>query len=206
MITAHRQSLPLWFFTTFFRVMQKFLFREVEFKLDKTVPEGSVLLLQNHFSWWDGYWSYFIAEKLLKRRFHVMMLEKELKRRMFLSRTGAFSVDPGGKEMLATMRYAADLLRDPRNVVTIYPQGEIQSHYIRHVPFEKGAATLLRLAGEKVHVVFAAAHIQYGSPVRAKGQIHLHYFGCGKYSADQLEAGYNKFYSESRAEVVLAEF
>jgi 1-acyl-sn-glycerol-3-phosphate acyltransferase len=205
MITSKRQSLPLWFFTTFFRLMQKIFFREVEFKLDKTVPDGSVLLLQNHFSWWDGYWSYFISEKLLKRRFHVMMLEKELKRRMFLIRTGAFSVDPGGKEMLATLRYASGLLSNPGNVVTIYPQGEIQSHYIGHVSFQKGASTLLKLAGENVHVVFAAAHIQYGSPVRPKAHIHLQYFGSGSYSAKELEAAYNKFYSESRAEVVLAE-
>ena len=205
MIRARRQSLALWFFTSYFRFLQKVLFREVEFIRQGPVPEGPVLLIQNHFSWWDGYWSYYIAEKLLRRKFHVMMLEKELRKRMFLSRTGAFSVDPDGPGMLASLRYATRLLESPDNLVTVYPQGKIQSHYIRQVPFHGGAAALLRLAGKPVNVVFAAAHIQFGSPVRPKGQVFYACYGNARFTAQELESAYNKFYLETREHTVHAD-
>jgi 1-acyl-sn-glycerol-3-phosphate acyltransferase len=205
MIRARRQSLPLWFFTSYFRILQKILFREVEFIIKDQVPEGPVLLLQNHFSWWDGYWSYYISEKVLRRRFHVMMLEKELKKRMFLSRTGAFSVDPEGPGMLSSLRYATGLLENTANVVTIYPQGKIQSHYTNQISFQGGAATLLRLSRQPVAVVFAAAHIRFGSPVRPKGQVFITYFGNQKYTAQELELAYNKFYLETRAQTITSE-
>jgi 1-acyl-sn-glycerol-3-phosphate acyltransferase len=202
MIKANRQTLPLWFFTTYFRIMQKILFRRVDFRLINNIPEGPVLLLQNHFSWWDGYWSYFIAEKILKRRFHVMMLEEQLKKRLFLTRTGVFSVNPTGKNMLASIRYASGLLKNPENVVTIYPQGKIQSHYIDFLTFEKGAESLLRLTGQTVHVVFAAAHIKYGSPVRPGAQVFLKYWGSKYITSNELESAYNHFYKETRHLVI----
>lgn len=202
MIKANRQTLPLWFFTTYFRIMQKILFRRVDFRLINNIPEGPVLLLQNHFSWWDGYWSYFIAEKILKRRFHVMMLEEQLKKRMFLTRTGAFSVNPSGKDMLASIRYAAGLLKKPENVLTIYPQGRIQSNYVDHLTFEKGAETLLRLADHSVQLVFAAVHINYGSQARPRVQVFLKFAGSEKYTTNELESAYNDFYKETRNQVI----
>lgn len=202
MIKARKQELPLWFFTTYFRILQKILFRRVDFRLINIIPEGPVLLLQNHFSWWDGYWSYFIAEKILKRSFHVMMLEEQLKKRLFLVRTGAFSINPEGKNMLTSMRYAADLLINPENVVTIYPQGRIQSNYIDHLTFEKGAETLLRLSEQTVQVVFAAAHINYGSPARPGAQVFIKYAGGKKYTTNELESAYNDFYRKTREQVI----
>mgnify|MGYP004701944419 CR=1 FL=1 len=202
MIKARKQSLPLWFFTTYFKILQKIFFRSVGFNLTNQIPEGPVLLLQNHFSWWDGYWSYFIAEKILKRRFYVMMLEAQLKKRMFLTRTGAFSINPEGRNMLTSMRYAADLLKKPENVVTIYPQGRIQSNYVDHLIFEKGAETILRLAGQTVGVVFAAAHIGFGSHVRPKIVVFLKFEGNKNYTTNELESAYNDFYRETREQVI----
>ncbi|MFZ5430079.1 MAG: lysophospholipid acyltransferase family protein [Bacteroidota bacterium] len=205
MIKANRQTLPLWFFDKYFSILQKILFREVEFRLEGTVPDGPVLLLQNHFSWWDGYWSFVATEKVMKRRFHVMMLEKELARRKFLSRTGAFSIDPEGRNVLPSMRYSSNILKDPRNSVTIYPQGRLISHYAGRVVFEKGAEALLRIAGAPVNVVFAAAHVSYGSPVRPRATIFLKHFEQGLCSTQDLEAAYNAFYLESRDLVIRSE-
>jgi 1-acyl-sn-glycerol-3-phosphate acyltransferase len=206
MIKAQKQALPLWFFSTYFRIMQKFHFSSIEFKVLNSIPEGPVLLLQNHFSWWDGYWSYFIAEKILKRNFYVMMLEEQLKKRMFLTRTGTFSVNPTGNDMLASIRYAAGLLKNSENVVTIYPQGKIQSHYIDKLTFEKGAESLLRLAVLPVNVVFASAHINYGSLVRPRAQIFLKYTGNKKFTIKELETAYNDFFIETREQVINEKF
>lgn len=205
MIKARKQKFSLWFFTTYFSILQKILFRRVSFIMKDKIPEGPVLLLQNHFSWWDGYWSYFIAEKIISRRFYVMMLEAQLKNRMFLTRTGAFSVNPEGNNLLASMRYASDLLKDKQNVVTIYPQGKIQSHYVDKLTFEKGTETLLRLSDSNIHVVFVAAHIQFGSPVRPGVQIFIKYSGNKKLTTPELESAYNTFYRETRNQVINGE-
>lgn len=197
--------MPLWFFSTYFRLFQKIIFRNVEFKLLNEVPDGPVLLLQNHFSWWDGYWSWFISEKILKRRFHVMMLEEQLIKRMFLTRTGVFSVDKNKKNVLPSMRYAAQLLSDPRNVVTIYPQGQIYSHYIDTVIFEKGAEMLLKNNEGKINVVFATAHISFGSPARPKAKIRVKYVGNRAFNLIELQDEYNDFYSKIRNQVILDE-
>ncbi len=195
----------MWFFTTYYRFFQKIIFRNVEFNLMNEVPDGPVLLLQNHFSWWDGYWSWFISEKILKRRFHVMMLEEQLKKRMFLTRTGVFSVDKNKKNVLPTMRYSAQLLSDPRNVVTIYPQGQINSHYIDNVIFEKGAEMLLKNNEGKINVVFATAHISFGSPARPKATIKVKYAGNRSFNLIELQDEYNEFYFKTRNQVILDE-
>ncbi len=200
MITSNRQAFPLWFYTSYFRLLQKLLFRRVTFVVENTIPEGPILLLQNHFSWWDGYWSYFIAEKILYRRFHVMMLEKELRKRMFLTRTGAFSVDPAGRGLVSSLRYAAALLSDAANVVSLYPQGKIESHFLSTIEFKPGAESLLRLAAPGVQVVFAAAHIHYGAPARPEAFIYIRHLGSAPASA--LQEDYNQFYRETRTFVM----
>jgi 1-acyl-sn-glycerol-3-phosphate acyltransferase len=205
MIKANRQTLPIWFFDTYFSTLQKLIFRDVEYRLEGPIPDGPVLLLQNHFSWWDGYWSFVVSERILKRKFHVMMLEKELARRKFLTRTGAFSIDPEGRNVLSSMRYAANILKDPQNSVTLYPQGRLISHYSGHVTFEKGAESLLRIAGTPVQTVFAAIHVSFGSPVRPRATIFLKYFGQGFCTTEELESAYNAFYQQSRSEVIHSE-
>lgn len=202
MIQASRNKLSLWFYTSYFRLLQRIFFREVEHHLLNDVPEGPVLLVQNHFSWWDGYWSYVISEKILRRKFHVMMLERELNKRRFLARTGAFSVDPEGKNLLGGMRYAAGLLKDPANAVTIYPQGKLISHYTSEVGFERGSELLLKLSGGEVNVVFAAAHVEFGAPVRPKLIVHITCFGKGVFSTESLQDAYNEFYFRCRSQIV----
>ncbi len=200
MIKSNRKALPLWFFTSYFRLLQKLLFRKVTFVVENSIPDGPVLLLQNHFSWWDGYWSYYIAEKLLSRKFHVMMLEKELRKRMFLTRTGAFSVDPDGKGVVSSLRYAADLLSDSSKLVALYPQGKIESHFLSSIEFKPGAESLLRLSPSNVQVIFAAAHIHYGAPARPEAFIYIRHIALTP--ASTLQEAYNHFYRETRNFVI----
>ena len=42
---------------------------------DQQLP---ILLLANHVSWWDGFWIMNLDMKVLKRKFHFMMLEEQL--------------------------------------------------------------------------------------------------------------------------------
>ena len=93
MIKARHNPFWFWFFRNFFALRQAMHFRKMTVVSKVSIPENqSVLLLQNHFSWWDGYWSYWLSRTIFRRKFHVMMDEENLKQRMFLNQIGVFSV------------------------------------------------------------------------------------------------------------------
>ena len=190
MIKARYHPAWLWFYSSWFRVLQKIHFRKISVICDDIFPEDqSVLLLQNHFSYYDGYWSMYLCNKIFRRRFHVMMLEEELAKRMFLTRCGVFSVRKNSRDLMESLRYASELLQDPKNVVTIYPSGEIISHHRQNFEFQQGFA---RLAGDSL-VVVAVVLIDYFSQARPEIRIYLKNFS-GERTAEAIEAAYHSFY------------
>ncbi|MDO9613156.1 MAG: hypothetical protein Q7J86_01355 [Bacteroidota bacterium] len=61
MIKANYDPVSLWIFSSWFRVLQKIHFRKISVITEVVFPEDqSVLLLQNHFSYYDGYWSMYL--------------------------------------------------------------------------------------------------------------------------------------------------
>jgi hypothetical protein len=67
-------------------------------------------LLANHFSWWDGFLMYYINQQVLKKRFHVMVIEETVQKVSFFKYVGAFSVSKNSRDMLASLDYAAELI------------------------------------------------------------------------------------------------
>jgi 1-acyl-sn-glycerol-3-phosphate acyltransferase len=122
-----------------------------------------VLMIGNHFSWWDGFIAYFINFRLLHRKFHVMMLEEQLMGRKFLNKTGAFSIKRGGRSVIESLHYSAELLRKKGNLVVLYPQGEFQSLYARSIDFEKGIRIIASKIDSSIHLLFYAALLDYFS-------------------------------------------
>lgn len=94
-----------------------------------------LLVIGNHFCWWDG----FIQQRLNKTFFHrtqyVMMLEEQLRRNPVLSRCGAFSVRKNSRDAVRSLDYAASLLNDPANMLIFFPQGRIESIHKDSVGF-----------------------------------------------------------------------
>ena len=193
MIKANYNAVSLWFFSSYFRVLQKIFFRKISVITNDVFAEGqSVLLLQNHFSLYDGYWSMYLCHKVLNRRFHVMMLEEQMAKRMFLSRCGVFSVRKNSRDLVESLNYAAQLLQNPHNVVTIYPSGEIISHHLQHFNFQKGFA---RLANGKNNcsIVLAVVLVDYFSLARPEIRIYLHNYS-GERTVVSIENAYHLFY------------
>lgn len=139
-------------------------FRGLDFlnppKLDKNC---SVLLLANHFSWWDGFTQYELNRRLLGKRYHVMMLEEELRKRPFLQGIGAFSVKKGTKSILETLSYTHEALNQPGNLVTIFPQGKIESLYQQDLTFEKGVFEIAKSLPENGKMLYSITLPEYGS-------------------------------------------
>jgi len=193
MIKANYNAVSLWFFSSYFRVLQKIFFRKISvITSDVFAEDQSVLLLQNHFSLYDGYWSMYLCHKVFKRRFHVMMLEEQMKKRMFLARCGVFSVRKNSRDLLESLKYAAELLQNPQNVVTIYPSGEILSQHLQHFTFQRGFA---RLAGDKNNcsIALAVVLVDYFSLARPEIRIYLQNYS-GERTAAAIENAYCLFY------------
>ena len=160
---------------------------------DKNLP---VLLVTNHFSWWDGFWVMYINLKLFHRKFYFMMLEDQLIKHMFFNKTGAYSIKKGSKSIVETIDYTVSLLSDGKNLVMLFPQGEITSMHISSVVFEKGIEHIMKKINSKIHLVFLVNMVDYfSSPKPLLNMYFTEYKGLD-YSTEKLQEEYNRFYSE----------
>mgnify|MGYP006283192821 CR=1 FL=1 len=128
MITARRHWLGRLFWGPFIWVAIKLGFARLEVH-GPAQPQSHapVLLLPNHWGWWDGFFQYEMNRRHWRKRFYLMMLEKVLGGFPFFRLIGAYSINPGHRSMLQSLAYTVQLLQDPRHLVVIYPQGRFES-------------------------------------------------------------------------------
>ncbi len=197
MIKAKHFWLHHLFFRNYFRYILWKDFRKTEIHgeyRDKGLP---LLLIGNHFSWWDGFFSYELNCRLFKRRFYLMMLEKQLRKIKFFRRLGAFSIDPGSRSVLESINYAGKLLEDNNNLLTLFPQGKLQSQYTDIINFQKGWFRILENAANPVHVLFMANLTDYFSHRKPSLYIYLEdYPQTEEFVFDDLAGSYNDFYKK----------
>ena len=154
---------------------------------------NAVLLIGNHVGWWDGFWAMYLNLKVLKRKFHFMMLEEQLMRYRFFNYTGAFSVNKGSRSVVESIRYASELLNDSENMLLMYPQGRLHSMYEHHFQFEKGIERMLKNRERKVQVVFSANLVDCFTEPKPSLSIYTENYE-GAFTVEALEHAYNDFY------------
>lgn len=178
MIPARRNTFLSNMFALYMRYRMRKAFNNIQVVAPFTAKEGhSVLLLCNHFSWWDGFFGNYIAYWVLKRKLYIMMQHDHLEERMLLNLFGGFSIERGTREMIKSLWYAADLLNDPQNLVVVFPQGELISNHITHVGVEKGIERLINHIKGPCQIVYCATLIDYFESLKPSAYIHL--FDCG---------------------------
>lgn len=160
--------------------------------------ERSVLLLSNHCSWWDGFWQLNLNERVLKKKFHFMMLEEQLKKHWYFNYTGGFSVKKSARSAVETLQYSAELLAHPNNLVLMFPQGKVESIHKKFITFEKGVEKiLLRTDRSKVQIVFLVNSIDYFINMKPVLYHYITAYNGIDISSAALEESYNVFYKES---------
>ncbi len=83
----------------------------------------------NHINWWDGLMVFFLT-RYHKKNLYCMMDELQLKHYPFFRWLGAFSVDQRNPvRAAASAHYALKLLKNPGNMLWIFPQGKMVSSY-----------------------------------------------------------------------------
>ena len=149
-----------WFFSHYIKRLIKRNFQGINFNSIEVDGQKSVLLLANHFSWWDGFVLYCINDKLLKKNFHIIVLKETMQKVKFFKYLGAFSVNKNSRTVMQTLTYAAQLLNDPKNLVVIFPQGKLYSNFVTSVNFEKGIMKVLKQADNKFQLVTAVTFVE----------------------------------------------
>jgi len=163
------------------------------------IEKHAVLLIGNHSTWWDGFLGWQLNRKLLKKKFFIMMLEENLKKMWFFRKIGAFSINPGNRTMIESLKYAAELLKVPQNMVQFYPQGQLYSLYERTFQFNKGLGVILK-NNMHVDIVFYAMFIDYGSNEKPYLNIFLDKVDTASgYTVEELQHWYRKHYEQSLA-------
>jgi hypothetical protein len=197
MIKANYSKHVLDVFSRYIDFIMKSDFHEIKVIGEWKKVEKSSLIIGNHVSWWDGFFGMYINKHFLGKKFHFMMLEEQLSVRKMATRIGAFSVNPGARDVVQSLRYAAELLDDTGNSVLMFPQGKIHSIYNSTFTFERGIEKILKLAPQS-QLLFYAAFIDYFS--NRKPTL---YFYIKEISGDEelhsasLQQLYQSFYDKS---------
>ncbi|MDR6942396.1 1-acyl-sn-glycerol-3-phosphate acyltransferase [Mucilaginibacter pocheonensis] len=171
------------------------LLNNIEVDQDK-----SILLIANHFSFWDGLIIYCINEKLLKKKYHVMVQKETVHKLTYLKFSGAFSITKNSKDIIESLNYASELLNDPQNLVLIFPQGKLYSNYIDDVRFDKGVLRIMQKAQGKFQLIFASTFIQYFKHKKPTATVYLKKETenfTGK-TIVELKEAYQQHYSRSK--------
>lgn len=149
------------------------------FKHDEVeiMPGHSILLLCNHFSWWDGFWAGQLAHTYLHRDFYIMMQEDHIKKRMFFNLLGGFSINRESKNVIKSLQYAANLLDNPANLVTVFPQGALVSNHSEEINIERGIDYIVKKIKGDCQIIYYSAFIDYFESL--KPSVYIHFLNCG---------------------------
>lgn len=184
-----------WFYYPFFKFYSRWMprkaFRSVKMHHtldDKGLP---ILMIGNHTSWWDGFLAQYINLEIFNRRLHIMMLEEQLRQRMFLNKTGAYSIKKGHRSALESLQYTAEILSDPGNLAILYPQGKIHSILDFPVKFESGWYNLFRYLDHPIQMVFYITLFDYFSSSKPELHIYLYDYAYEGKSFEEIEKDFN---------------
>lgn len=173
-------------------------FNKIEIKEIDIKPNHSVLLLQNHFSWWDGFLGSYLTYKFLKRSYHVMVQEENLKKNIPLKYKGAFSIKKNSREIFDSLDYSAKLLSDPKNMVLVFPQGKLQSMHTTEIAIEKGVFKLIEKINGNCQIIYNAVVVDYLESFKPSVTFNL--IDCGtanEFDAESLNERINHFHREA---------
>ncbi len=131
-------------------------------KGNQTFKLRSTLIISNHFWFWDGFIHLLLADKVLKKELYIMMLYSQLIKYRFLRKVGCFSVNRGSRDILESLLYSIDILKNRDNALLIFPTGDIESIYKTKYTFQKGINYIISKSND-INICFNYNTIDYFS-------------------------------------------
>ena len=199
MLAPQRNKIIYTFFSWYINRLIKSDFEDFDFNKIKFDKNRSILMLSNHFSWWDGFLIFQINRLYFQKRFHVMITEENYQKVWFLKYMGSFSVKKNSRSIIETLEYAGHLLDDPENLLLIFPQGKLYSGHTDQIQFQKGLINLINISSKKFQYLFAASFVDYFEHRKPSVTCYLHEWEGAEFTSLQLiKSAYNKHYETSR--------
>lgn len=185
------------FISWYLQLRIKIHFKSIQIQGELKEKDASLLVIANHFSFWDGFLVQYLNLKRFQKKFYFMMLEEQLKKRMFLNKSGGFSISKNPKDLIESINHAVMLLKDKNNMVLIFPQGFIETKYRFPFHFEKGVEAILKRSSGNARVLFIANMIEYYSQARPSLFIYYEQPKLEEHpNREIIEAAYNKFFAK----------
>ena len=173
-------------------------FHQLKFDPIDVDSNKSILLIANHFSFWDSLILFVVCRKLTKKNFHVMVSEDTTVKFQYVKHGGAFSINKQSRDMLQSLDHAAELLYDPQNLVLIFPQGKLYPNFVNTVQFEKGIMRVMEKAEGKFQLLFAATFVQYLKHKKPTATVYLRVEPSGAKSFEDLKNAYQMHYDNAK--------
>ncbi|WP_295672425.1 1-acyl-sn-glycerol-3-phosphate acyltransferase [uncultured Mucilaginibacter sp.] len=185
----------LWFFR---RRFNKMILNDIEIK-----PGHSYILMCNHFGFFDGFFAYYLCFKFINKKqklkgIYTMSVKKQMEKNWWLKYSGSFSVEPGKRSVDESLDYAASLLNEPGNLLIYYPQGNLESAYIRHVEFQDGIYEIVTRTRGHCQLVWSSVLLEYFEST--KQSVYFNLLDCGSnsdFDFEQLKAKVNEYHLQS---------
>ncbi len=173
-------------------------FRSFNYNNEPFEKNKAILLIANHFSWWDGFLIFHLNKIYFKKKFHVMVLQETAEKVKFLKYLGAFSIQRNAKSLIQSLEYAGQLLDNSQNLVLIFPQGQLHSSHVSSVSFEKGIGRIIAASKKQFQYVFASILIDYFDQRKPSIQVYLQNWQAPEFASLQVvKNAYNKYYELS---------
>lgn len=158
--------------------------------------EKSVLIIGNHSTWWDGFWALYLNNKKLHKNFYVLMLEKELARRKFFTRVGAFSINPEARKVKEPLLFTRKLLEASNNMVLFFPEGKFSPATQNYKLFNRGVSFLYHetVKFNTLFIAYVTDYFQYRKPI-----LNIYVLEANlnqNCSSQEIEKAYNNFYAQ----------
>ena len=201
MIRAEHSRFHIWISVVYTKIALILFFRNVRFIGEvKTDNNLAILMIANHFSWWDGFFQLQLNLKFLKKKYHFMMLEKQMRKDSVLRKIGASSIEKGSRSILDSLKYLVEVIQNPENLFLFFPEGKIKSIYTEEFKFEKGAINyVLKKVTFDFQFVFNVNLIDYSSFKRPEVSVYYktHKINSNT-TATEIEKDYNDFVKECK--------
>ena len=196
MIKPKENKLVYRFFCWYIQRIIKKNFHSLNFNEVEIASDKSVLLLANHYSWWDGFVLLHLNKIFIHKKFHVMVMEKTAKEIWFMKYIGAFGVKKNSREMLKSLTYAGELLNNPNNLLLIFPQGKLHSSHLTKIDFQKGLLKIIQASTKEFQFLFAASFTDYFENQKPSLQLYLKTQKANELDTfPKIEGAYNAHFS-----------
>jgi len=160
--------------------------------------ESSILLLLNHFSWWDGFLGGYLNHCYFKKNFYLMMQEDQIKKHHYFRYLGGYSIRKESKEMMISLNYTIRTLESKGNLVLMFPQAELESMHTRSLHLAKGLKYIMDKIGKECQLIYCSVLLDYFESFKPSLTYHfLDYGSILNADFDDLKIKINEFHQEA---------